>query len=92
MPIFQYETRVSPDGTIVLPPEYRNRKVVVFMDEERESPEKEYGAGRPSDDDWPNPTDEQLEKMYAMCCGVLEGMTREEFDQLREERILGAGQ
>ena len=41
------------------------------------------------DDDWPNPTDEQLEKMYAMCCGVLEGMTREEFDRLREERIMG---
>ena len=46
----------------------------------------------PLDDDWPNPTDEQLEKMYAMCCGVLEGMTREEFDQLREERIMGVKQ
>ena len=41
------------------------------------------------DDDWPTPTDEQLNKMYTMCRGSLEGMTQEEFDQLREERIMG---
>jgi len=41
------------------------------------------------DDDWPTPTDEQLDKMYTMCRGCLEGMTQEEFDQLREERIMG---
>jgi hypothetical protein len=40
-------------------------------------------------DDWPTPTDEQLEKMYSICRGVLEGMTQEEFEQLREERIMG---
>ena len=34
MPILQYETRVSPDGAITLPPipEYRNRSVVVRID------------------------------------------------------------
>ena len=33
MPILQYETRVSPDGAIMLPPipEYRNRSVVVTV-------------------------------------------------------------
>ena len=42
------------------------------------------------DSDWQAPTDQQLDKMYTMCRGVLEGMTREDFDQLREERIMGA--
>jgi hypothetical protein len=45
--------------------------------------------GQSFDDDWQTPTDEQLDKMYTMCRGCLEGMTREEFDQLREERIMG---
>ena len=37
MPILQYETRVSSDGTIAIPPipEYRDRKVVVSVDAER---------------------------------------------------------
>ena len=52
--------------------------------------EKKYGNLREEDsDDWPTPTDEQLERMYTLCRGVLEGTTREEFDQLREERIMG---
>jgi heat shock protein HspQ len=61
-------------------PEYRNRKVVVYVREERLYADN---------DDEPIPSDEQLEKMYTMCRGVLEGMTREEFEQLREERIMG---
>ena len=40
-------------------------------------------------DDWPTPTDEQLEKMYTLCRGCLGGMTQERFDQLRTERIMG---
>jgi hypothetical protein len=31
--MLQYATQVSPEGHIVLPPEYRNRKVVVLMDD-----------------------------------------------------------
>jgi len=38
MPILQYETRVSPDGTIVLPPElhaaYCGHEVLVLIDGE----------------------------------------------------------
>ena len=38
MPILQYETRVSSDGYIALPPipEYHDRKVVVRVHEEKE--------------------------------------------------------
>ena len=78
MPVLQYETRVAADGYIVLPPEYRGRNVAVRVEDIEDN------------DDWPTPTDEQLEKMYTLCRGVLEGTTREEFEQLREERILGA--
>jgi hypothetical protein len=82
MPILQYETQVLEDGSITLPllPEYRNRKVVVYVNERQHNVE---------DGDEPTPTDKQLERMYTMCRGALEGMTREEFDQLREERIMG---
>jgi len=77
MPILQYETQVSSEGYITLPPlsEYRDRKIEVVL--------------QTQDEEWPPPTDEQLEKMYTMCRGCLEGMTQEEFDQLREERIMG---
>jgi hypothetical protein len=38
MPILHYETRISPDGHIVLPPipEYRDRKVIVRVHEEND--------------------------------------------------------
>ena len=40
MPILQYETRISPEGYIALPPipEYRDRKVVVRVHEESAMP------------------------------------------------------
>ena len=36
MSILQYKTQVPSDGYIALPPEYRNRKVVVYVDERKE--------------------------------------------------------
>ena len=86
MPILQYETRVSPDGTIVLPPEYHNRMVVVLMDEERESPVKEYGTGRTRDDDWrPDPaTVCQFMESWELLPAV--EITDEEIEQLKHER------
>jgi len=38
MPILQYETQISPEGYITLPPlpEYRDRKVVVYVGENRD--------------------------------------------------------
>ena len=37
MPILQYETRISPEGYITLPPlpEYRDRNVIVYVGENR---------------------------------------------------------
>ena len=49
MSILQYETRVSPEGYITLPPipEYRNRKVAVCVDECRHNTQ--------DDDEQPSP-------------------------------------
>jgi hypothetical protein len=80
MTTFNFQTHVSESGVITLPPQaktFYGKTVVVNVDQSFE-------------DDWQTPSDEQLEKMYTMCRGVLEGMTKDEFDQLREERIMGA--
>jgi len=77
MTTFHFQTHVSDGGVITLPPQAKKlygKIVVVNVDQPSE------------DDEQPNPTDEQLEKMSTMCRGALEGMTREDFDQLREER------
>ena len=57
MPILQYETQIAKDGSITLPlmPEYRDRKVVVYVGEKHSH----------VNDDYPTLTDEQQEKMYA---------------------------
>jgi len=52
LPILQYETRVSSDGHITLPPEFFGRNVVVSMDERTD-----VNVDQPLDDDWqPDPT------------------------------------
>ena len=54
MSILQYETRVSPEGYITLPPipEYRNRKVAVCVDECRHNTQ---GDDTPGGDEQPSP-------------------------------------
>ena len=82
MTTFHFQTHVSDGGEIMLPSQAKNLygKIVVV------------NVAQPLEDEWPNPTDEQLEKMYTMCRGVLKGMTREDYDLLREERIMGVKQ
>jgi len=87
MTMLRYNIQTGTNGSITIPttPFAVGEVIeVVLMERYRES--------LPLDDDWHNPTDEQLEKMYTMCRGVLEGMSREEYDQLREERIMGVKQ
>jgi hypothetical protein len=78
MTMIQYNIHVGENGSIVIP-------TTPFALGE----EVEVVPRTPKEDDEPMPTNEQLQKMYTMCRGVLEGMTQEEFDQLREERIMG---
>jgi len=86
MPVLRYETQILEDGSISLPllPEYRNRTVVISIDE---------GRLNTGDNDWPTPTDEQREKMYAVrrfheirdSLPPVE-ITDEEIEQLKHER------
>jgi len=84
MTTLHYNIQTGINGSILIPttPFSSGEEIEVVL-------KGKYREPQPFDDDWPNPTDEQLEKMYTMCRGVLEGMTREDFDQLREERIMG---
>jgi hypothetical protein len=82
--MIQYNVQAGANGSIVIPttPFAIGEEIGVVLTEQHRQPQ-------PFDDDYPTPTDEQLEKMYTMCRGCLEGMTQEEFEQLREKRILG---
>ena len=85
MTMIRYNIQTGTNGSIMIPttPFAVGEKIEVVL-------RMPMAEDHTLDDDWQTPTDEQLEKMYTMCRGVLEGMTREDFDQLREERIMGA--
>ena len=100
MTTFHFQTHVSESGVITLPPDAMNlygKDVVVNVDlPSIPKPKRSlkelagiWGKEESGDDDWPTPTDEQLEKMYTLCRGCLEGVTEERYDQLRTERIMG---
>ena len=83
MPVLQYETQVPPDGHITLPPEFYGRNVVVSVDEER--------------DQWSRKTlirkkrkanAEEVQKFMDTCYGCLEGLSDEEFERMKMERII----
>jgi len=86
MPILQYETRISPEGYITLPPlpEYRSRKVIVLVDEEH----KELSEKTPMKKKR-KATPEEAQRFMETCYGCLEGLSDEEFEQMKMERILG---
>ena len=86
MPILQYETRVSPEGCITLPPipEYHDRKVVVSVDDERNILNKKIPIEKKR-----KATYEEAREFMEICHGCLEGLSDEEFEQMKMERILG---
>jgi hypothetical protein len=89
MPILQYETKVSSDGYITLPPrlEYRDRKVFVYVDENKIDM---------IDDDWPPdparilPNGKTAIGDFLDYCKELNlpSLTDEEVDQVRFEALM----
>ena len=80
MPILQYETRISPEGYITLPPlpEYHNRKVIVSVDED---------DAFDDDDDWePDPADVRKMIEWVQNSKFTVDITDEEIAQLKHER------
>ncbi|MCL2745249.1 MAG: hypothetical protein FWE67_15505 [Planctomycetaceae bacterium] len=84
MTTLQYKTQVSPEGYVVLPPEYHNRKVVVSVEEEQDGLERESPIKKKR-----KATAEEVQKFMDTCYGCLEGLSDEEFECLKMERILG---
>ena len=81
MPLLQYETRVSPDGHITLPPEFYGRNVVVSMDERTD-----VHADQPFDDD--GQPDPEAVRRFIESRELLPAVeiTDEEIEQLKHER------
>ena len=74
MPILQYETRVSPDGHITVPPipEYRDCNVVVSVLEKEKTGEQRKAAGQ---------------KFFETWDGLLEDMPDMTAKEIRAERL-----
>ena len=85
MPILQYKTQVSPEGYITLPPmpEYRDRKVVVRIEEERN--EVPYHL----DPDHSDTADKTPEQDFLDFCEELAmpSLSDDEVDRLKYERL-----
>ena len=84
MPVLQYETRVSPEGFVTLPPEYYGHNVVVSVDEERNLPHEKISTKKK-----PRATPEEAREFMETCYGCLEGVSDGEFEQMKMERIQG---
>ena len=84
MPILQYETRISPEGYITLPPlpEYHSRKVIVSVDD------GPFDDDVDDDDDWePDPADvRRFMDFIENQPPIAPDITDEEIAQLKHER------
>ena len=84
MPLLQYETRVSPEGYITLPAEFYDRTVVVSADEDRDRLSE-----KPSIKKKRKASPEEVRQFMDTCYGCLAGLSDEEFERMKMERILG---
>ena len=78
MTTFHIQTHVSDSGVITLPPEFYDRKVVVSVEEDRDRLEKKRKASA-----------EEVQQIMDTCYGCLEGLSDEEFEQMKMKRISG---
>ena len=84
MATLQYTTRVSSEGHITVPPEFYGHQVVVSVDEERDQ-----WSGKTPIRKKRKANAEEVQKFMDTCYGCLEGLSDEEFDRMKMERILG---
>jgi hypothetical protein len=84
MTTFHFQTQVSESGVITLPPEYHGHRVVVSVNEERDR----LGGKTPNKKKW-KATVEEVREFMDTCYGCLEGLSDEEFEQMKMKRILG---
>ena len=84
MATFHFQTHVSDSGVITLPPEFCDRKVVVSVYDDQDQLEKKTLIKKKR-----KASAEEVQKFMDTCYGCLEGLTDEEFEQMKMERILG---
>ena len=83
MTTFHFQTHVSDSGVVTLPPEFYDRKVVVSVNEDRDRLEKKTPIKKKR-----KASAEEVQQFMDTCYGCLEGLTDEEFEQTKMERIL----
>ena len=84
MTTFYFQTQVSESGVITLPPEFYGRKVVVSADGKQDRLGKNFPIKKKR-----KASVEEVQKFMDTCYGCLEGLSDEEFEQMKMERILG---
>ena len=84
MTTFHFQTHVSDSGVITLPPEFYDRKVVVLLNEMQDRSDEKNPVKKKR-----KASAEEVQQFMDTCYGCLEGLSDEEFERLRVERILG---
>ena len=84
MTTFQFQTHVPDSGEITLPLEFRDRRVVVFVDKDCERLNEKSPITKKR-----KACTEDVPKFMDTCYGCLEELSDEKFGQLKMERILG---
>ena len=84
MTTFHFQTHVSDSGVITLPPEFYDRKVVVLLNEMQDRSDGKNPVKKKR-----KASAEEVQKFMDTCYGCLEGLSDEEFERLKMERILG---
>ena len=88
MPILQYETRISPEGYITLPPlpEYRDRNVVVYVGENRDEVDEKFFTRSKIAERTPEERQADFEDFMESWAGCLKGMPHMTKEEIRAER------
>jgi len=90
MPILQYETQVAKDGSVTLPlmPEYRDRRVVVYVGEKHSRVNDDYPLRRDTPDPM-NIANKSPEQDFLDFCDELAmpAWSDEDVEQIKYERL-----
>ena len=84
MTTFYFQTHVSDSGAITLPPEFYDRKVVVSLNEMQDKSNEKLPIKKKQ-----KASAEEVQQFMDTCYGCLKGLSDEEFERLKMERIMG---
>ena len=84
MTTFHFQTHVSDSGVITLPPEFYDRRVVVSLNTTQDKSNEKNPVKKKR-----KASAEEVQQFMETCYGCLEGLSDEEFERLKMDRIMG---